>query len=93
MTCPNCGQEFEGNRCPNCGRPTTSTGSRIAAALVVILLVLPAGVFGACSAVVLALATTGTPDIFSLGMFLVFTLAGLGLAYWAIQWAKSLWNG
>lgn len=53
MVCPNCGQTFEGDRCPNCGRPAGgSTANRILAVVVAVFLVLPLGLFGACSAYV-----------------------------------------
>jgi hypothetical protein len=89
MTCPNCGQKFDGSRCPNCGRPTSSTGSRIAAVFLLVFLVLPAGLFGACS--VLGLAG-GSSDLLTAGMFFVFAAGGLGLAYWAMQRVKELWG-
>lgn len=49
MTCPNCGSEYQGDRCPNCGRPASSSGGRIAAVVILIFLVIPAALFGACS--------------------------------------------
>jgi hypothetical protein len=93
MTCPNCSQEFEGNRCPNCGHPVARTGSRIAAVLVVTFLVLPAGVFGACSALMLTGVSFGGRDPITFCLFLLFAAAGLVLAFYAMRWAKDLWNG
>ncbi|RYG27049.1 hypothetical protein EON82_00915 [bacterium] len=93
MTCPNCGQAFEGSRCPNCGWPVASTGSRIASVFVVVFRVLPAGIFGACSVVGLAGFPFAGHDPLTFILFLLFAIAGLALAYGAMQWAKSLWNG
>jgi hypothetical protein len=91
MTCPNCGQEFDGGRCPHCGRPTSNTGSRIAAVFLLVFLVLPAGLFGACSVLGLAGASSSR-DLLTAGMCLVFAAGGLGLAYWAMQRVKELWG-
>lgn len=92
MTCPNCAQEFEGNRCPNCGRPATNASSRIAAVFILVFLVLPAGLFGACS--VVSVFSSLSAQIFSLMtlLFLVLSAVGLGVAYWAMKKVKDLWG-
>jgi hypothetical protein len=51
MTCPNCGRDFTGGRCPNCGRPIYRTFNRVAAVVVLLLLVVPSALVGACSAI------------------------------------------
>ena len=57
MTCPNCGAEFEGERCPNCGRAATRAPLRTAALLVAVSAVVPCAWMGACSGVIAAFAT------------------------------------
>ena len=52
MTCPNCGQEFDGGRCPNCGRPISNAGRRIAAVLILVIFAVPFSCAGACFAIV-----------------------------------------
>ena len=93
MKCPNCGQEFEGVRCPNCGRPAVSSGTRILAVLIVVLLALPAGLFGACSAVFAATSLSGSFDPTSLLVGVVLMAVGFGVAYAVLRLAKGLWEG
>ena len=93
MKCPNCGQEYEGDRCPNCGRPTVSSWTRALAILIVVLLGLPAGLFGACSAVFAASSLSGSFDPGSLLLGVVLMAVGFGIAYAVVRLAKNLWEG
>lgn len=52
MTCQNCGHPLTGNRCSNCGWAKPAAPNRAAAILVLIFLVMPFALIGACSVVV-----------------------------------------
>lgn len=78
MRCPNCGGEYEGERCPNCGQPKSKSGSRVAAIVILIFLVIPAALFGACSAFGSFSVLTGSGSDKSLaGLFLTLTAVGV----------------
>lgn len=93
MTCPNCGQEFEGAACPNCGRPSRSNGGRIAAVIIAVFLVMPCALFGGCVVMVGAGGMSnrnvgGFEPVF--GLTVMVTAAVLiGLLYLV----RSLWRG
>ena len=89
MTCPNCGQEFEGARCPHCGRPKAGSGGRNAAVVVAVLLVFPSAVFGACAVML------GVSDGGRLGRIDPFAVVGFGALVVAIAlgvWCVKLWK-
>lgn len=93
MVCPNCGQTFEGDRCPNCGRPTGGSAfNRVLAVIITIFLVLPAALFGACSALV-GVSTFGTRDGWQMGVLMLGLAAlGGGAAFGLAYLAKNLWK-
>ena len=96
MTCPNCGQEYEGARCSHCGRPSSNTANRVIAVILAIFLVLPLALAlaGACS-VWGGMNSAVAPD-FGGGIGIVFLAVGavsiaafVGLAYVVAK----LWRG
>jgi hypothetical protein len=93
MTCPNCDHDFSGGRCPNCGRPAYRTFNRVAAVVVLLLLVLPAGLVGACSAIGGIQSATGPqgsreywPVFLMVGMIALAVFAGSLVLF------KKLWS-
>ena len=93
MNCPNCGREFEGDRCPNCGTPAARTGGRIGAVVVVLFLTLPFALFGACSSLLVAGSVSGGFRPGSFALFGLFALGGFGTAIGGLLFARKLWRG
>ena len=88
MICPNCGRPFEGDRCPQCGRPAKTHHGRTTAILLIVLTVVPCGVFGACTALIGSGSTRGLGDPFAL-LGLASLAVGLGILVLAVkQWRK-----
>ncbi|RYG27048.1 hypothetical protein EON82_00910 [bacterium] len=93
MICPNCGHDFNGGRCPNCGRPIYRTFNRVAAVVVMLLLVIPSALVGACSAIGGIQSVTG--PVGSGGYWIIFAIVGmLALAVFAGSLAlfRKLWG-
>ena len=95
MKCPNCGQEFEGPRCPNCGRPVQGSPNRVGAIVAAVFLVLPAGLFGACSALFAASSVGGGTggDVESLVIFGAMALGGFAACVASAFLVRKLWKG
>lgn len=94
MTCPNCGQVFEGDRCPHCGRPVKSGGGRIAAVILAVFFVVPAALFGACSAF-LALDSAGGSSRNAqswVDPFAIMAAVGIAIALGGIALVIKLWR-
>ena len=87
MTCPNCGREFEGERCPQCGRPAHSSSGRTTAIILIVLAVVPCGVFGACTALLGSDSPKGLGDPFAL-----LGLASFAVAIGILVLAVRLWR-
>ena len=94
MTCPNCGQEYEGARCPHCGRPSSNAANRVVAVVIAIFLVLPLALVGACS--VWGGVSTALQPHGGEGYWIIFAVVGafaipafIGLAYLVAK----LWRG
>ncbi len=91
MKCPNCAQDFEGERCPNCGRPRQNSAGRVGAVAVLILFVLPIASIGAC----FAAAGTGQFSFLGTGMdnsLLLIAAAFIGVAIVGLFWMRNLWR-
>ena len=92
MTCPNCGQEFEGDRCPNCGRPVAASPARLGALALWVSLVTPLAAFGACAALGGGVALSLFLPLAVVWPFVGVAL-GLWLVYAAVQAARGMRGG
>ena len=90
--CSNCGQTFQGNRCPNCGKAVRTTGNAILAVIMAIFVMLPLGLFGACSGV-LGVMSLGSRGSFGEVMpLMLMAAAGIGAAIGVGVLVRNLWN-
>ena len=94
MICPNCGNESQGTRCSNCGYTTSKSGGRVAAIVILIFLVIPSALFGACSAVIAIDASGGTSKAASgpVGTFAIMALAGIAVFLGSLYLVVKLWR-
>lgn len=93
MTCPNCGQEFSDglNRCPYCGTRVKGSGHPFLAALIMVLIMLPSAVFGACSSLMLVGGIQSGPHIDGFILIpIVFLLVAIGGFVLAVHVYKRL---
>ena len=89
MICPNCAQEYDGDRCPNCGRLTRGA-SRGAAWIVFAFLVLPTSAIGTCS-LVMGLPELGTPAAKGEGLVVLWFCIFVSLSLFVGSVAYFLW--
>jgi hypothetical protein len=94
MTCPNCGQEFEGGHCPNCGRPASKLGKRVVAILLLVIFAIPFSCTGACFVIAGASSIGSDTSLnwsdVAIGLGATALIIGVGIG--AFYLAQRLWN-
>lgn len=91
MKCPNCGREFEGNRCPNCGFSPPQGGNRIVAIILLVFLTLPSAAIGACSGYAVIASGRDTAGFWQL--FAAIGAVALVVFAGSILLVRRLWRG
>ncbi len=93
MTCPNCGQEFDGGRCPNCGRPRLKNGFKVAAILLLVLVALLSALMGGCAIVVGVASLFGPGGFWSGAPAILFGTILIGAVVSIVWGVKAKWRG